>query len=136
MLEHLMAMSSGDATEQIEGIKTKEPAFGLPAMWINESQRDKAEMYGYTVVDAPSIISTHLTEIIKRYSHELMGRQEVQSIIDNIKQGYPAIVDELVPKLLSIGEVQKVLTNILREGVSIRDMVTILGNIGGLCSNN
>jgi flagellar biosynthesis protein FlhA len=126
MLEHLMAMNSGEVDREIDGIKTKEPAFGLPAVWIDERQRDRAEMYGYTVVDAPSIISTHLTEIIKRYAHELLGRQEVQSIIDNIKQNNPTTVDELVPKLMSVGEIQKILANLLREGVSIRDMITIL----------
>lgn len=134
MLEHLMAMNSGDVDREIEGIKTKEPAFGLPAVWIEERQRDRAEMYGYTVVDAPSIISTHLTEIIKRYAHELLGRQEVQSIIDNIKQQSPATVDELVPKLMSIGEIQKVLANLLREGVSVRDMVTILETLADCAS--
>ena len=126
MLDQYLAMNPGTVEEEIDGIKTTEPAFGLPAIWISESQRDKAEMLGYTVVDPPSIITTHLTEIIKRYAHELTGRQEVQTLIDNIKQNYPAIVDELVPKLLSIGEIQKVISNLLREGVSIRDMVTIL----------
>jgi flagellar biosynthesis protein FlhA len=135
MLEHYLAMNSGDVEREIEGIVTKEPAFGLPAVWIDEKQRDKAEIYGYTVVDAPSIISTHLTEIIKRYSHELLGRQEVQSIIDNIKQNHSAIVDELVPKLLSVGEIQKVLANLLKEGVSIRDMVTIMETLADYASS-
>jgi len=126
MLDHFLAMNPGIAEEEIEGIETVEPAFGLPAKWINESQRDRAEMLGYTVVDPPSVISTHLTEIIKRYAHELLGRQEVQTIIDNIKQSHPALVEELVPKLMTIGEIQKVLANLLKEGVSIRDMVTIL----------
>jgi flagellar biosynthesis protein FlhA len=124
--DHFLAMNSGIAEQEIEGISTTEPAFGLPAIWISEEQRDKAEMLGYTVVDSPSIISTHLTEIIKKYAHELTGRQEVQMLIDNIKQNYPAIVDELVPKTMTVGEIQKVLVNLLREGVSIRDMVTIL----------
>lgn len=126
MLDHFLAMNPGLADEQIEGIKTTEPAFGLPAVWITESQRERAEMLGYTVVDCPSIISTHLTEVIKKHAHELTGRQEVQTIIDNVKQNYPAIVDELVPKQMSIGEIQKVLANLLKEGVSIRDIVTIL----------
>jgi flagellar biosynthesis protein FlhA len=124
--DHFLAMNAGIAEQEIEGISTTEPAFGLPAIWISEEQRDKAEMLGYTVVDSPSIISTHLTEIIKKYAHELMGRQEVQMLIDNIKQNYPAIVEELVPKAMTVGEIQKVLVNLLREGVSIRDMVTIL----------
>jgi flagellar biosynthesis protein FlhA len=121
-----MAMNPGTVEEEINGIKTTEPAFGLPAIWITESQRDKAEMYGYTVVDTPSIIATHLTEVIKKYAHELTGRQEVQKIIDAVKENYPAIVEELVPKIMTIGEIQKVLANLLKEGVSIRDMVTIL----------
>lgn len=126
MFDHFLAMNSGLAEEEMEGIKTIEPAFGLPAIWVSESQRDKAEMLGYTVVDPPSIIATHLTEIIKKYAHELTGRQEVQTLIDNVKQNYPAIVDELIPKVMNIGEIQKILANLLKEGVSIRDMVTIL----------
>lgn len=126
MFDHFLAMNPGTAEEDIPGVKTTEPAFGLPAVWIPESSRDKAEMLGYTVVDPPSVIATHLTEIIKKYAHELMGRQEVQSLVDNIKQNYPAIVDELIPKLMTIGEIQKIIANLLKEGVSIRDMVTIL----------
>ena len=126
IFDNFLAMNSGDVEEDIEGIKTVEPAFGLPAIWIQESQRDRAEMLGYTVVDPPSIIATHLTEIIKKHAYELLGRQEVQTLVDNIKQNYPAIVDELVPKVMGIGEIQKVLANLLKEGVSIRDMVTIL----------
>ncbi|AEV68548.1 flagellar biosynthesis protein FlhA [Acetivibrio clariflavus] len=126
MLDHFIAMSPGFVEEEIEGIKTTEPAFGLPAVWITEAQRDKAEMLGYTVVDPPSIIATHLTEIIKAHAHELTGRQEVQTIIDKVKEKYPALVEELVPKVMTIGEIQKVLANLLKEGVSIRDIVTIL----------
>ena len=126
MLDHFMAMNPGIAEEGLDGIKTVEPAFGLPAIWISEIQRDRAEMLGYTVVDPPSIIATHLTEIVKKYAHELMGRQEVQTIIDNIRQSYPAIVEELVPKVMTLGEIQKVIANLLKESVSIRDMVTIL----------
>jgi len=126
MLDCYLAMNPGIAEEEIDGIKTTEPAFGLPAIWITEGQRDRAEMLGYTVVDAPSVIATHLTEIIKKFAHELTGRQEVQTLIDNVRQNHPVIVDELIPKLMSVGEVQKVLANLLKEGVSIRDMVTIL----------
>lgn len=126
MLDNYLAMNPGLVEEEMDGIKTTEPAFGLPAIWVTEAQRDKAEMLGYTVVDSPSIIATHLTEIIKKYAHELTGRQEVQVLIDNIRQNYPVIVDELIPKLMTVGEVQKVLANLLKEGVSIRDMVTIL----------
>lgn len=126
MLDHYLAMSPGFVEEEIEGIKTTEPAFGLPAVWITEAQRDKAEMLGYTVVDPPSIIATHLTEVIKAHAHELTGRQEVQTIIDKVKENYPAIVEELVPKVMTIGEIQKVIANLLKEGVSVRDIVTIL----------
>ncbi|WP_114298180.1 flagellar biosynthesis protein FlhA [Anaerobacterium chartisolvens] len=126
ILDHFMAMNPGMVEQELDGIKTTEPAFGLPAIWISEGQRDRAEMYGYTVVDPPSIIATHLTEIIKKYAHELTGRQEVQKLIDNVRQNYPAIVEELVPKQMAVGEIQKVLANLLKEGVSIRDMVTVL----------
>jgi len=126
MFENYLAMNPGAVEQEIDGYETVEPAFGLPAKWISESQREKAEMLGYTVVDLPSIIATHLTEIIKRYSHELLGRQEVQTLIDNVKMNYPAIVEELVPKVMSLGEIQKILANLLRENVCVRDMVTIL----------
>ncbi len=126
MLDHFLAMNPGIVEEEVDGIRTTEPAFGLPATWISESKRDKAEMLGYTVVDPPSIIATHLTEIIKKHAHDLTGRQEVQTLVDNVKQNYPAIVEELVPKVMTIGEIQKVVANLLKEGVSIRDMVTIL----------
>ncbi|OPX44573.1 flagellar biosynthesis protein FlhA [Ruminiclostridium hungatei] len=126
LFDYFMAMNSGGVEEELDGIKTVEPAFGLPAIWIQEGQRDKAEMLGYTVVDPPSIIATHLTEVIKKHSYELLGRQEVQTLVDNIRQTNPAIVDELVPKLMGIGEIQKVLANLLKENVSIRDMVTIM----------
>lgn len=126
LMDHFLAMNPGTAEDEIEGIPTTEPVFGLPAMWITENQRDRAEMLGYTVVDPPSVISTHMTEVIKRHAHELLSRQDVQTLLDNVKSTYPAIVEELVPKYLSLGEVQKVLCNLLREGVSIRDLVTIL----------
>lgn len=126
MLDYYLAMSPGFVEEEIDGIKTTEPAFGLPAVWVSEAQRDKAEMLGYTVVDPPSIIATHLTEVIKAHAHELTGRQEVQTIIDKVKENYPAIVEELVPKIMTIGEIQKVIANLLKEGVSVRDIVTIL----------
>jgi len=126
LMDHFMAMNPGTAEDEIDGIPTTEPAFGLPALWITENQRDRAEMLGYTVVDPPSIISTHMTEVIKKHAHELLSRQDVQTLLDSVKGNYPAIVEELVPKQLSLGEVQKVLCNLLREGVSIRDLVTIL----------
>lgn len=125
LFDHYMAMNPGYVEEEIDGIETVEPAFGLPALWISESQREKAEILGYTVVDPPSIIATHLTEIIKSHIHELLSRQDVQTLIDNVKETHPALIDELVPKILGIGEIQKVLANLLKESVSIRDLVTI-----------
>ncbi|MBE6021749.1 MAG: flagellar biosynthesis protein FlhA [Cellulosilyticum sp.] len=125
LFDHYMAMNPGYVEEEIDGIETKEPAFGLPALWINESQREKAEMKGYTVVDCPSIIATHLTEVIKRHLHELLTRQDVQTLINNVNETHPTLVTELTPKLLSVGDIQKVLGNLLQEGISIRDLVTI-----------
>ncbi|MBS3994718.1 MAG: FHIPEP family type III secretion protein, partial [Alkaliphilus sp.] len=126
IFDHFLAMNPGTAEGNISGIDTIEPAFGLPAKWILEGEREKAEIFGYTVVDPSSVISTHLTEVIKRHAHELLGRQEVKALIDNIKENHSALVEELVPKVLSIGEIQKVLSNLLKEGVSIRDIITIL----------
>ncbi|AEM74509.1 flagellar biosynthesis protein FlhA [Caldicellulosiruptor acetigenus] len=126
MSDCLLAINPGFVTEQIEGIPTKEPAFGLDALWILSSLKEKAEMAGYTVVDLPSVIATHLTEIIRRHAHELLTRQDVQKLIDNVKETNPVLVDELIPKLMTVGEVQKVLANLLKERISIRDMVTIL----------
>ena len=121
-----MAMNPGYVEEEISGIPTFEPSFHLPAIWITESQREKAESLGYTVVDPPSIIATHLTEIIRQYISELLTRQDVQNLVDNLKESNPSLVGELVPSQLGIGEIQKVLQNLLREGVSIRDLLTIL----------
>lgn len=134
MFDHYLAMNPGTADEEIEGIDTIEPAFGLPAKWINEEEREKAEIFGYTVVDPPSIIATHLTEVVKKYAHELLGRQDVKKLIDNVKENHPALVEELVPAQMSIGEIQKVLYNLLKEGVSIRDMVTILETLADYCN--
>jgi flagellar biosynthesis protein FlhA len=123
----LMAMDAGDVAEKIEGTEFTEPAFGLKAIWVDTERRDVAERRGYTVVDSPTIIATHLTEIIKAHASEILGRQEVQQIVDNIKQDYPAVIDDLITsKKLSVGNVQKVLQNLLRERVSIRNMVSIL----------
>ena len=123
--DHYMAMNPGYIEDEIDGIQTTEPAFGLPALWITEAQREKAETKGYTVVDGPSIIATHLTEIIKKYLHELLSRQDVQTLINNVAETHPTLISELTPKLLSIGDIQKVLGNLLKEAVSIRDLVTI-----------
>ena len=122
-------MNPGMVEEEITGIPTFEPSFHLPAIWITESQRERAETLGYTVVDPPSIIATHLTEIVRRHIDELLTRQDVQNLISNVKESNPTLVDELVPKLLGVGEIQKVLQNLLREGVSIRDLVTIMENL-------
>ncbi len=125
LFDHYMAMNPGYVEDEITGIPTLEPAFHLEAMWITESQRERAESLGYTVVDPPSIIATHLTEIIKQHLDELLTRQDVQNLIDNIKESNKTLVDDLVPKLLGVGDIQKVLQNLLKEGISIRDLVTI-----------
>lgn len=121
-----LAMGSGIEDDLLEGIPTKEPAFGLPAAWIDPDLKERAEMLGYTVVDPASVISTHITEVIKSHASELLGRQEVQALINNLKQDYPAVVEELMPELLSIGEIQRVLHIMLRERVSVRNLVSIL----------
>ena len=125
LFDHYMAMNPGYVEDEITGIPTLEPAFHLEAMWITESQRERAESLGYTVVDPPSIIATHLTEVIKHHLDELLTRQDVQNLIDNIKESNKTLIDELVPKLLGVGDIQKVLQNLLKEGISIRDLVTI-----------
>ena len=125
LFDHYMAMNPGYVEEEITGIPTFEPSFHLPAIWITESQRERAESLGYTVVDPPSIIATHLTEIIRSYISELLTRQDVQNLINNVKDSNPSLIDELTPKLLGLGEIQKVLQNLLKEGISIRDLLTI-----------
>lgn len=130
MADHLLALSSGEVEEEIYGIPTVEPTFGLPALWIPKSEREKAELYGYSTIDPPSVIATHLTEVIKHYGHELLNRQQVQTLMDNLAKQQPALVDEVVPKLFSLGEIQKVLANLLKENVPIRDMSTIIETLG------
>ncbi|MCR5585809.1 MAG: flagellar biosynthesis protein FlhA [Lachnospiraceae bacterium] len=125
LFDHYMAMNPGYVEEEITGIPTFEPSFHLPAIWITESQRERAESFGYTVVDPPSIIATHLTEVIKQHLDELLTRQDVQNLVNNLQENNATVVTELIPKLMGIGEVQKVLQNLLREGISIRDLVTI-----------
>lgn len=125
LFDHYMAMNPGYVEEEITGIPTFEPSFHLPAIWITESQRERAESLGYTVVDPPSIIATHLTEVIRQHISELLTRQDVQNLINNVKENNPTLIEELVPKLLGVGEIQKVLQNLLEEGISIRDLVTI-----------
>lgn len=122
----LMAMDPGTVIEPVKGEETIEPAFGLPALWIPVSERENAEAKGYTVVDTPSIIATHLTEVIKAHCHELLGRQDVKSLIENLKKTNGAVVEELIPSILSLGDLQKVLGNLLKEGVSIKNLSTIL----------
>lgn len=126
MIKYYLAIDTGVATGRLEGIKTKEPAFDLPAIWIKEKEKEKAEMAGFTVVGASSVLITHLTEIVKSFAHELLGRQEVQSLVDNLKKDYPAVIEELIPQGMKMGEVQKVLQNLLQERVSIRNLLTIL----------
>ncbi|MCM1063522.1 MAG: flagellar biosynthesis protein FlhA [Eubacterium sp.] len=126
LFDHYMAMNPGYVEEEITGIPTFEPSFHLPAIWITEGQRERAESLGYTVVDPPSIIATHLTEIIRQHIDELLSRQDVQNLVNNLKETNPSLVEELVPKMLGVGEIQKVLQNLLKEGISIRDLLTIL----------
>lgn len=122
---HYMAINPGGVAEEIPGERAKDPAFGLPAVWISEDVRDRAERAGYTVVDAPSIIATHLTEIIKRNAADILGRQEISGMLEALKKDYPAVVED-AQKHLSLGEIQKVLQGLLREQVSIRNLVAIL----------
>jgi flagellar biosynthesis protein FlhA len=125
LLDHYLAMNPGQAEFDIEGIETLEPSFGLPAIWIQEQERENAEMLGYTVVDPISVLATHITEIIKANAAEILGRQDVQTLVDSVRGNYPAVVEELMPNIISLGELQKVLASLLRERVSIRDLVTI-----------
>ncbi len=125
-----MIMNPTGGPIEIDGMETREPAFGLSAMWISDDKKEIAEMKGYTVVDASSVLATHLTEVVKQYAHELLGRQEVKNLLDNLKEQYPALVEDIVPKMLTIGEIQKVLSNLLRENIPIRDLVMILETLG------
>ncbi len=130
LADHQLAMDSGATAGAVEGVDTKEPAFGLPAKWIPEAQRQRAESLGWTVVDPTTVLSTHLTETIKAHAHEILSRDEVSHLIKTLKESHPSIVEEVVPGVMKIGEVQKVLQNLLREGVSIRDLGTILETLG------
>lgn len=135
LFDHYMAMNPGFVEEEISGIPTFEPSFHLPAIWITENQRERAESLGYTVVDPPSIIATHLTEVIKAHIAELLTRQDTQTLINNLKENNSTLVDELVPKLMSVGEIQKVLQNLLEEGISIRDLLTIFETLADHAGN-
>ena len=123
---YYLAMNPGDVKAEIEGIPTKEPAFGIPALWIGEKDKEKAQIAGYTVVDLSTMIATHISEVLKTHACELLGRQEVQSLLDNLALNHPKVVEELVPNLLSLGGVQKTLQNLLKEQVSIRDLLSII----------
>ncbi|WNF24493.1 flagellar biosynthesis protein FlhA [Mesobacillus jeotgali] len=125
LLDHYLAMSPGIDDDSIEGIDTIEPSFGLPAKWITEEMKEQAEIFGYTVVDPPSVVSTHITEVIKANAHELLGRQETKQLIDHLRESYPILVEEATPNPLSVGEIQKVLGKLLRENVSIRNLPII-----------
>jgi flagellar biosynthesis protein FlhA len=125
LLDHYLAMSPGMEEESMEGIDTIEPSFGLPAKWISEDMKDEAEMYGYTVVDPPSVVSTHITEMMKQHAYELLGRQETKQLVDHLKESTPILVEEVTPSPLSIGDVQKVLAKLLKENVSIRNLPII-----------
>lgn len=134
--ESLLAMDPGNVSRRVNGTPTKEPAFGLDALWISKAQKEEAEMAGYTVVDLPTVMATHLTEIIRGHAHELFGRQEASALIDNFKKSYPKVVDDLIPNQLSLGVVVKVLQNLLREQISIRDLLTIFETLGDEAPRN
>ncbi|MBM7647114.1 flagellar biosynthesis protein FlhA [Bacillus ectoiniformans] len=138
LLDHYLAMSPGEEDDMVEGIDTVEPSFGLAAKWITEEMKEQAEILGYTVVDPPSVVSTHLTEVIKMNAHELLGRQETQQLIDHLKETYPILVEEVTPNPLSVGEVQKVLSKLLKENISIRNLPIIfetLADFGKMSSD-
>ena len=130
LVDHYLALDSGDVTSQIEGIDTVEPAFGLPAKWISEDKKIMADVAGYTLIDPVSVMITHWSEIMKRYAHELLSRQDVNTMIENVKKTNPIVVDDIIPKVISVGYLQKVLANLLKEGIPIRDMETILETLG------
>ncbi|PIE59699.1 MAG: flagellar biosynthesis protein FlhA [Desulfobulbus propionicus] len=123
---YYMAMDPGMVTETIKGIATQEPAFQLPATWITGDKRERAQIAGYTVVDCTTVMATHISEVIKQHAHELLGRQETQTLIDNLGRSYPKLIEELVPNVLNLGNIMRILQNLLRENVSIRDLRTIL----------
>lgn len=133
LLEHYLAISPGEDDPSITGIDTVEPAFGIPAKWITEDMKTDAEAKGYTVVDPPSVVSTHLTELLKKHSHDLLGREETKQLIDHLKEAYPVVVEEVTPNPLSIGDVQKVLVNLLKEKISIRNLPVIFEALADYC---
>ncbi len=130
LVDHYLALASGDLEEMVEGIDTIEPAFGIPARWISEDKRMRAELAGYTLIDPTSVIITHISEVIKAHAHELLTRQEVNNILTNLKKLNAEIVDDIIPSIVSIGELQKILCNLLKENIPIKDMPTILETLG------
>ena len=128
-VDSLLAINSGSAREQLPGSPTHDPTFNLPAVWIRSQQKEHAQVAGYTVVDPPTVLATHLSEVIKSRIYELLGRQETKALLDHLSETHQKLVEETVPKTLSLGEIQKVLQNLLRERVSIRDLATIVENI-------
>ena len=130
LVDHYLALDSGDVTTQIEGIDTVEPAFGLPAKWISEDKKIMADVAGYTLIDPVSVMITHWSEIMKNYAHEMLSRQDVNTMVENVKKNNPIVVDDLIPKVISIGYLQKVLANLLKEGIPIRDLETVLETLG------
>jgi flagellar biosynthesis protein FlhA len=126
LTDHYLAIDNGDVTNPVEGIDTIEPAFGIPARWISEDKKVMADVAGYTLIDPVSVMITHLSEIVRTYCHEILSRQDVKTMVDNMKENNPAVVEDLIPHAVSIGYLQKVLATLLKEGVPIRDMETIL----------
>ncbi|HSU80468.1 MAG TPA: flagellar biosynthesis protein FlhA [Candidatus Angelobacter sp.] len=134
LLDHYLAMSPGEDDPAIEGIDTLEPAFGLPAKWISETMKERAEISGYTVVDPPSVVSTHLTEVLKKHCYELLGREETKQLVDHLKESYATLVEAVTPDPLSVGDIQKVLANLLKEGLSIRNLPVIFETLADYCT--
>lgn len=130
LVDHYLALDSGDVTQQIEGIDTVEPAFGLPAKWISEDKKIMADVAGYTLIDPVSVMITHWSEIMKKYAYELLSRQDVNTMLENVKKTNPIVVDDIIPKVITVGYLQKILANLLKEGIPIRDLETILETIG------
>ncbi len=130
LVDHYLALDSGDVTANVDGIDTIEPAFGLPAKWISEDKKIMADVAGYTLIDPVSVMITHWSEVMKQYAHEILSRQDVNTMIENVKKTNPIVVDDLIPKVISVGYLQKVLANLLKEGIPIRDMEIILETLG------
>jgi flagellar biosynthesis protein FlhA len=134
MMDHFLAIDPGGVRTKVEGLKTKEPAFGLPAIWISSAKKGDAQLAGYTVVDLPSVLTTHLSEVVRQHGYEFLGRQEIQRLLENLSKSHPKVVEELTPALLSLGGIQKILQNLVREQVSIRDLLTIVETLADYAS--